>query len=113
MARLTALEEDNVKTKAENNELKARINTLQAGTSRGSSTVDTKLLSKPTEFEGQRGRLARFSLKVKAYLGAIDPRYNELLKITEDPDQSLNHRRSRSRETTSATGSSSSSLQYS
>ena len=28
---------------------------------------------------------------MKAYLGAIDPRYNELLKIAEDPDQSLNH----------------------
>ena len=49
----TALEEDIAKTKAENNELKARINTLQAGTSGGSSTVDTKLLSKPTEFEGK------------------------------------------------------------
>ena len=91
MARLTALEEDNVKTKAENNELKARINTLQAGTSRGSSTVDTKLLSKPKEFEGKEEDWTRFSLKVKAYLVAIDPRYNELLKIAEDPDQSLNH----------------------
>ena len=28
---------------------------------------------------------------MKAYLGAIDPRYHELLKIAEDPDQSLNH----------------------
>ena len=91
MARLTGLEEDIAKTKAENNELKARINTLEAGTSGGSSTVDTKLLSKPSEFEGKEEDWTRFSLKVKAYLGAIDPRYNELLKIAEDPDQSLNH----------------------
>ena len=28
---------------------------------------------------------------MKAYLGAIDTRYNELLKIAEDPDQSLDH----------------------
>ena len=91
MARLTALEEDNAKTTAENNELKARINTLQAGTSGGPSTVDTKLLSKPTEFEGKEEDWTRFSLKVKAYLGAIDPRYNELLKIAEDPYQILNH----------------------
>ena len=91
MARLTGLEEDVAKTKAENNELKARINTLQAGTSGGSSTVDTKLLSKPSEFEGKEEDWTRFSLKVKAYLGAIDPRYNELLKIAEDPDQSLDH----------------------
>ena len=48
------------KTKAENNELKARINTLQAGTSGGSSTVDTKLLSKPTEFEGKEEDWTRF-----------------------------------------------------
>ena len=91
MARLIAMEEVMVQTKAENNELKVRINTLQAGTSGGSSTVDTKLLSKPTEFEGKEEDWTRFSLKVKAYLGAIDPRYNELLKIAEDPDRSLNH----------------------
>ena len=69
----------------------AHHNTLQPGTSGGSSTVDTKLLSKPTEFEGKEEDWTRFLLKVKAYLGAIDPRYKELLKIAEDPDQSLNH----------------------
>ena len=64
---------------------------MQAGTSRGSSTVDTKLLSKPSEFEVKEEDWTRFSLMMKAYLGAIDPRYNELLKIAEDPGQSLNH----------------------
>ena len=53
MARLTALEEENARTRAENAELRARISNLRAGTSVGSSTVDTKLLSKRTKFEGK------------------------------------------------------------
>ena len=65
---------------AENDELRERVNTVQAGTSGGSSPVDTKLLSKPSEFDGKEEDWTRFSL-MKAYLGAIDPRYNELLKI--------------------------------
>ena len=51
---LHSAEEDIAKTKAENNELKARINTLQAGTSGGSSTVDTKLLSNPQSSKAKR-----------------------------------------------------------
>ena len=32
MARLTALEEDNARTRAENDEVRERVNTLQSGT---------------------------------------------------------------------------------
>ena len=91
MARITALEEDNAKMKAEIDVLKARVNVLQAGTSAGLSAIDTKLLSKPTDFEGNDGEGTRFLLKMKAYFGAIDPRNNELLKIAEGPDKSLNN----------------------
>ena len=45
----------------------------------------------PQSSKAKREDWTRFSLKVKAYLDPIDPRYNELLKIAEDPDQSLNH----------------------
>ena len=86
MARITVLEEDNARTRAENDALRERVNTLQAGTSGGSSPVDTKLLSKPSEFEGKEEVWTRFSLKTKVYLGANDPRDNELLKIAEDPE---------------------------
>ena len=91
MARITALEEDSGRTRAENDELRERVNTLQTGTSGGSSLVDTKLLSKPSEFEGKEEDWTRFSLKTKAYLGAIDHKYNELLKIAQDLERSFDH----------------------
>ena len=53
MARLTALQEENARKRAENAELRARISNLRAGTSVGSSTVGTKMLSKRTKFEGK------------------------------------------------------------
>ena len=89
MARITALEEDNARRRAEIDELRERVNALQTGTPGGSSPVDTKLLSKPTEFEGKEEDWTRFSLKMKAYLGAIDLRCNELLEIAENPERSL------------------------
>ena len=49
----------------------------------------TYLLSMPTEFQGKEEDSTGLSLKMKAYLGAIDPKYNELLKIAEDPERSL------------------------
>ena len=52
MACLSELEEVH-RTRAENAELRARTSNLRAGTSVGSSTVDTKLLSKRTKFEGK------------------------------------------------------------
>ena len=57
----------------ERDELRERVNTLQAGALGGSNNVDTRLLSKPTEFEGKEEDWIRFSLKMKAYPGAIDP----------------------------------------
>ena len=44
-----------------------------------------------TKFEGKEMDWTRFSLKMKAHLGAINPRYHELLKIAEDPERSLSH----------------------
>ena len=89
MARITVLEYDNARTRAEKDKLRERINTLQTGAPGGSSPVDTKPLSKPTEFEGREEDWTRFSLKMKACLVAIDPKYNELQKIAEDPERSL------------------------
>ena len=81
MTRITALEEDNARTSAENDELRERVNTLQAGAPGGSNPVDTRLLSKPTEFEGKEGDWIRFSLKMKAYPGAIGP---QVQRASED-----------------------------
>ena len=91
MARIRALEKDFARTRAENNELREHVNTLQTCAFGGSSPVDTKLLSVPTEFEAKEEDWNRFSLKMKAYLGAIDPRYNEFLLIAEDPERSVSH----------------------
>ena len=73
MARITVLEGDNARTTAENDALREQVNPLQVGTSGGSSPVDTKLLSKPSEFEGKKEDWTRFSLKTKVYFGATDP----------------------------------------
>ena len=59
--------------KAENDELRERVNTLQVGDCGGSSPVDVKLLSKLSEFEGKDEEWTRFSLNTKAFLGVIDP----------------------------------------
>ena len=67
-------EKDSARTRSEHDELRARVNTLQAGTSGGSSTVDTQLLPEPTEFQGKEEDWTRFSLKMKSDLGATDPR---------------------------------------
>ena len=70
-------------------ELRQRMNTLPADTFGGSSPVDTKPLPMPTESEGKDW--ARYPLEMKAYLGAIDPKHDELSKTAGDPDRSLNH----------------------
>ena len=61
LTRIMALEEDSARNRAENDELRKRVNTLQADTSGGSSLVDTKPLSRPTESEEDED-WTRFSL---------------------------------------------------
>ena len=97
MARFTAQEEDIAKTKAENNELKARINTLQAGTSGGSSTVDTKLLSKPTEFEGKEEDWTRFFSEGEGVPWRHRPQVQRVVEDRGGSRSESQPRRSRSR----------------
>ena len=89
MTCITALEGDNARTRAESDELRKHMNTLQADASGGSSLVDTKPLPKPTESEEEDW--TRFSMKMKAYFAAVDPKHDELLKIADGPERSLNH----------------------
>ena len=78
MARLTALDEDNARTRADNDELRAPISNLQAGTSVGSSTVDTKLLSKRTKLEGKEEDWTRFTSKISLFSRSLPIRCTSL-----------------------------------
>ena len=51
--------------------------------------VDTRLLNKPEEFSGRDGDWQKFSLLLRAYIGAVSPRMYELLKIAEDASMSI------------------------
>ncbi|CAK0820598.1 unnamed protein product, partial [Prorocentrum cordatum] len=47
------------------------------------SVVDTRVLSKPESYAGDPSRLADWSFKMRAYLGAVDERYQHLIEKTE------------------------------
>lgn len=51
--------------------------------------VDTRMLNKPEEFSGRDGDWQKFSLLLRAYIGAVSPRMYELLKIAEDVGRSI------------------------
>ena len=57
MARITALEEDNARRRAEIDELRERVNALQTGTPGGPSPVDTETVVEAHGVRGKRGEL--------------------------------------------------------
>ena len=53
------------------------------------ASVATKLISKPETFSGNDVERPRWSLTLRAYLGAVSGRVLKLLRSAEDPEQSL------------------------
>mgnify|MGYP000046206087 CR=1 FL=1 len=53
------------------------------------SLVDTCLLGKPESFSGDPQKHPDWSFKLKAYLGAIDPRYQALMAFVEQSTTSV------------------------
>jgi len=51
--------------------------------------VDTRMLNKPEEFSGKDSDWPKFSLLLRAYVGAVSPRMYELMKIAEDVGRSI------------------------
>ena len=47
------------------------------------------MLNKPEEFSGRDGDWQKFSLLLRAYIGAVSPSMYELLKIAEDVSMSI------------------------
>ena len=48
--------------------------------------VDTKVVSKPEHFTGREEDWPKFSVLMRAYVGALSPRMLELLKMAEQPE---------------------------
>ena len=53
------------------------------------TSVDTKLINKPGEFSGKEADWPRWSLTMRAYLGAVSARMLELIRKAENFDESL------------------------
>ena len=53
------------------------------------TSVDTKLINKPGEFSGKEADWPRWSLTMRAYLGAVSGRMLELIRKAENFDESL------------------------
>ena len=47
------------------------------------SVVDTRVLSKPESYVGSPTKFPDWSFKMRAYLGAVDERYQKLIEKTE------------------------------
>ena len=89
LARITGMEQEFAQARQENVALLAQMAQLggsPAATVRGrqvTSTVDTRLIGKPLPGVKTDGDWPQWSQVFKAYLGAIDPGYLELIKRAE------------------------------
>ena len=75
--RLQAQQSQMTQLQTENTALQARLaqNTpVQVGTPQR-SLVDTRVIGKPDQFNGESQKFPDWSFKLRAYMGAVDPRY--------------------------------------
>ena len=94
--RLTALETQFMDVQRESAELKIRIEKRPdeqklPGRNAKTSSVDTRLTGKPDSYDGKDESWPSFSMAVRAYLAAIDPRLPELVKMAENPVEEVDN----------------------
>ena len=95
LERLQRLEDENIQLREQirqNEDEEARRNEAAARarvTPLVPASVDTKLINKPGEFSGKEADWPRWSLTMRAYLGAVSGRMLELVRRAENFDESI------------------------
>ena len=91
--RVSAIEPETSALRNENAELRRTQATTSTATRRSESTsgggIDTRLMNKPDTFSGKDEDWPSFALMTRAYFGALNPRFIELIKKAENPNESI------------------------
>ena len=74
---MTTLAQEREKARTESAEHVEHAKTARAG------VVDTRVIGKPDQFDGDPMKYADWSFKLRSYLGAVDQRYQQELTTTE------------------------------
>ena len=53
--------------------------------------IDTRILSKPKPWKGDRADWKRFSFVMHGYMGVISPKLNAMMKRLENIDSPIDH----------------------